>query len=37
MQHKVYETMGEMIRIPIPQNYKDVFILIKSDYYRSKG
>lgn len=28
---------NEEITIPIPENYKDVAILIKSDYYRLKG
>lgn len=37
MEHNVYERNGTSIVIPVPQSYKDVAVLIKSDYYRRVG
>ncbi len=37
MEHKVYERNGTSVVIPVPQSYKDVATLIKSDYFRNSG
>jgi len=37
MLHKVFERNGISVVIPFPQNYRDVAILIKSDYFRNNG
>lgn len=37
MKHIKIEREGTSVIIPIPQSYKDVSILIKSDYFRNSG
>lgn len=37
MEHKVYERNDVRVVIPIPHSYKDIAILIKSDYFRYRG
>lgn len=37
MQHIKIEREGTQVIIPIPESYKDVATLIKSDYYRNAG
>lgn len=37
MEHIKYEREGAKVVIPIPQSYKDVGTLIKSDFYRHNG
>lgn len=37
MEHKIYERNGTSVLIPTAHSYKDVAILIKSDYFRSVG
>ena len=37
MEHKVYERNNVRVVIPIPHSYKDIAILIKSDYFRYRG
>lgn len=37
MKHIKIERAGTSVIIPIPQNYRDVATLIKSDYYRNSG
>lgn len=37
MEFRKFYIGSEIIKIPIPQNYKDCINLINSDYYRIKG
>lgn len=37
MEHQNFEREGTSVVIPIPQNYRDVATLIKSDYFRNSG
>ena len=37
MIHNIYERNGVRVVIPTPENYKDVGVLIKSDYFRNSG
>lgn len=37
MKHNIYERNGVRVVIPTPENYKDVAVLIKSDYFRNSG
>ena len=37
MQFEYFNANNDMIKIPIPESYKDCIILIKSDLYRIKG
>lgn len=37
MRHQQIIADGEILVIPLPENYRDCFRLIKSDYYRHGG
>lgn len=37
MEHKKYDKNGTVVIIPMPESYKDVATLIKSDYFRNSG